>query len=187
MRDAAVALFFPEGLWMSHCLRRWLSVLGAFVAMSIRARGTARADDWGTAHADDWGCQVILCLSSPIKKLWAAPRHGDPLPTCDSGSGGSQGASALNTFASAAYCREELLYRGGPEHSELLCNARGAINVEINGALYTWVWWDVRGAGRTITEFYGGGSTAIPYDPTYPARLFLERESESSGGQGGCE
>ncbi|WP_408426194.1 hypothetical protein [Paraburkholderia strydomiana] len=189
MCNVAVAAFFPDGLRVSLCLRRWLRVLGTFVGMSILAPGTA--------HADDWGCQVILCLSSPggpeqygecvppIEKLWAALRHGDPFPTCDFGSGGSQGTSASNTFASAAYCREDLLYWGGPEQSELLCNARGAINVEINGALYTRVWWDARGTDRTITEFYGAGSTATPYDPTQSVRIFLERESENSGGQGG--
>jgi hypothetical protein len=93
----------------------------------------------------------------------------------------------VNIFASASYCREDLLYWGGPEQSELLCNARGAINVEINSALYTRVWWDARGADRTITEFYGAGGTAVPHEPTQSARLFLEREYESSGGHGGGE
>jgi len=88
-------------------------------------------------------------------------------------------------LASAGYCREDLLYWGGPEQSELLCNARGAINVEIDGTLYTRVWWDARGADRTITEFYGGGTTQVSYDPTQSVRLFLEHEYENSGGQGG--
>jgi hypothetical protein len=123
----------------------------------------------------------------PVEKLWDALRHGDPFPTCDFGAGGSQGTSGVNIFASAGYCREDLLYWGGHEQSELLCNARGAINVEIDGALYTRVWWDARGADRTITEFYGGGTTQVSYDPTQSARLFLEREYESSGGQGGGE
>ncbi|MDR8394863.1 MAG: hypothetical protein RXR20_21115 [Paraburkholderia sp.] len=174
-----------------RALRCWVAVVAACLGTSILAPGTARADDWG--------CQVILCLSNPggpeqygecvppIGKLWAALRHGDPFPTCDFGAGGSQGTSAANIFASAGYCREDLLYWGGPEQSELLCNARGAINVEIDGALYTRVWWDARGTDRTITEFYGAGSTAVPYQPTQSARLFLEREYDSAGGQGGGE
>jgi hypothetical protein len=149
------------------------------------------------AHADDWGCQVILCLSNPggpeqfsecvppIEKLWNALRHGDPFPTCDFGAGGSQGTSASNTFASAAYCREDLIHWGGPEDSELLCGARGAINVDINGQLYTRVWWDADGEDRTITEFYGRGSTAAAYDPRQSAHLFIERMQREEGGEGG--
>ncbi|WP_423191680.1 hypothetical protein [Burkholderia multivorans] len=174
-----------------RALRCWVTVVAAFLGTSILLPGAARADDWG--------CQVILCLSNPggpeqyaecvppIEKLWAALRHGDPFPTCDFGAGGSQGTSAANVFASAGYCREDLLYWGGPEQGELLCNARGAINVEIDGALYTRVWWDARGTDRTITEFYGAGGTAVPYQPTQSARLFLERECDSTGGQGGGE
>lgn len=196
MRDAALITTCPAGMTTARpallrALRCWVAVVAAFLGTSILAPGTARADDWG--------CQVILCLSNPggpeqygecvppIGKLWAALRHGDPFPTCDFGAGGSQGTSAANIFASAGYCREDLLYWGGPEQSELLCNARGAINVEIDGALYTRVWWDARGTDRTITEFYGAGSTAVPYQPTQSARLFLEREYDSAGGQGGGE
>ncbi|SOE69253.1 hypothetical protein SAMN05414139_03498 [Burkholderia sp. D7] len=147
------------------------------------------------AHADDWGCQVILCLSNPggpeqytecvppIEKLWRALRHGDPFPTCDFGAGGSQDTSASNTFGSAAYCREDLLYWGGPEKSELLCGARGAINVDIDGELYTRVWWDASDEGRTITEFYGAGSADAPYDPMQSARLFRERMQREEGGE----
>jgi hypothetical protein len=188
MRNTGIAI---TGRRLLRALRRWSIVLAAFVGMSIVTPGTA--------HADDWGCQVILCLSNPggpeqygecvppIEKLWAALRHGDPFPTCDFGAGGSQGTLAANTFADAGYCRGDLLYWGGPEQSELLCNARGAINVEINDTLYTRVWWDARGTDRTITDFYGAGRTEIPYDPTQSAHLFLEREYESAGGQGGGE
>ncbi|RKE39499.1 hypothetical protein B0G76_5927 [Paraburkholderia sp. BL23I1N1] len=192
MHDAAISFDIAiAGRGLLWVLRRWLIVLAAFVGASIVAPGTS--------HADDWGCQVILCLSNPggpeqygecvppIGRLWAALRHGDPFPTCDFGAGGSQGTSAVNIFAGTGYCREDLLYWGGPKQSELRCNAHGAINVEIDGVLYTRVWWDARGADLTITEFYGAGSTAIPYEPTQSARLFLEREYESPGGQGGGE
>lgn len=187
MRDTAVGI---TGRRAVRALRRRSAVLAAFLGTSILAPGTA--------YADDWGCQVILCLSSPggpeqygecvppIEKLWAALRHGDPFPTCDFGAGGAQGTSATNTFASAGYCREDLLYWGGPEQGELLCNARGAVSLDINGSLYTRVWWDARGPDRTITEFYGADSMQMQYDPTQSARQFLEREWESEGGdQGG--
>lgn len=192
MRDAAIPFdIAARGGALLPALRRWSGVIAAFVGVSILVPGTARADDWG--------CQVILCLSNaggpeqygecvpPIERLWQALRHGEPFPTCDFGARGPQGTSVGNTFASAGYCREDLLYWGGPEQGEPLCNARGAINVEINGALYTRVWWDAGCADRTITEFYGAGSTAVPYEPTRSADLFLEREYGIPGGQGGGE
>ncbi len=183
-------IFGKLGLRRMCCIvRRWSIALAMFVGTSVFAPGLA--------YADDWGCQVILCLSNPggpeqysecvppIEKLWAALRHGDPFPTCDFGAGGSQGTSATNTFASGGYCREDLLHWGGPEQSELLCRATGAINVDIDNQLYTRVWWDVSGQGRTITEFYGAGSTEMPYDPSQSAALFLqqtERQDDFGGG-----
>ena len=178
-------------VWCSLC--RWPVALGIYLAASVFAPGLA--------HADDWGCQILLCLSDPggpeqygecvppIEKLWNALRHGDPFPTCDFGAGGSQGTSASNIYASAAYCREDLIYWGGPEQSELLCGARGAINVDINGRLYARVWWDANAEDRTITEFYDAGSTQgstqAPYDPTQAAREFIERVDREEGGDGG--
>ncbi|WP_028221018.1 hypothetical protein [Paraburkholderia oxyphila] len=169
---------------------RWAIALALFAGTSLLAPCVARADDWG--------CQVLLCLSNPggpeqygacvppIERLWSALRHGDPFPTCDFGAGGSHGTFATNTFASDAYCRENLLYWGGPEQSELLCCATGAINVDIDNQLYTRVWWDVAGAGSTITEFYGAGSTQVPYDPSQSAALFLQQsEQQNSAGGGG--
>jgi hypothetical protein len=173
--------------WASRLMRCQSLGLACFIGTSVIAPGLA--------HAEDWGCQVILCLSNPggpeqytecvppIEKLWRALRHGDPFPTCDFGAGASQGTSAANTFASAAYCREDLLYWGGPEQSELFCGARGAINVEIDGELYTRVWWDADGEDRTITEFYGAGSIEAPYDPTESGRLFMERMQREEGGE----
>ncbi|WP_321907918.1 hypothetical protein [Paraburkholderia sp. J11-2] len=179
---------------MRSIVRRWTLALTLVAGTSVLAPGVA--------HADDWGCQVLLCLSnpggreqygarvSPIERLWSALRHGDSVPTCDFGTGGSQGTSATNTFAGGGYCREHLLYWGGPEQSELLCGATGAINVDIDNQLYTRVWWDVAGAGSTVTEYYGTGSTQVPsqvpYDPSRSAVLFLQQsEQQNSAGGGG--
>jgi len=176
-------------LVMRGFARRWALALTLFAGVSLLAPGIA--------YADDWGCQVLLCLSNPggpeqygacvppIERLWSALRHGDPFPTCDFGTGGSQGTFATNTFASGGYCREDLLYWGGPEQSELLCRATGAINVDIDNQLYTRVWWDAAGAGSTITEFYGAGSTQVPYDPSQSAALFLQRSEQSNSLGGG--
>jgi hypothetical protein len=188
--------FEPNGMWLRKIhgiVRRWALALTLCASTSLLAPGVA--------HADDWGCQVLLCLSNPggpeqygacvppIEKLWRALRHGDPFPSCAFGSGGSQGSFATNTFASGGYCREDLLHWGGPEQSELLCRATGAISVNIDDQLYTRVWWDVASTGSTITEFYGAGSTRgpshIPYDPSQAAALFLQqREQQNSFGGG---
>ncbi|VWB63236.1 hypothetical protein BLA23254_02933 [Burkholderia lata] len=174
---------------MRDALRCGFFGVALFAGMSVVAPDLA--------HADDWGCQVILCLSSPggpeqysecvppIEKLWSALRHGDPFPTCDFGAGGSQGTFATNTFASSGYCREDLLYWGGPEQSELLCRAFGAINVSIDNQLYARVWWDVGGPGTTIAEFYGTGSTLVPYDPMQSAKFFLQKINPRDSGFGG--
>lgn len=177
-------------LTMRGVVRRWLLARALFAGTSILLPGVA--------HADDWGCQVLLCLSNPggpelysacvppIERLWSALRHGDCFPTCDFGAGRSQGTFATNTFASGGYCREDLLYWGGLEQSELLCRATGAINVDIDNQLYTRVWWDVSGTGPTITEFYGAGRTQVPYDPSQSAALFLQQtEQQNSFGGGG--
>jgi len=173
---------------MRDVLRGWMSALALFAGTAVLAPGLARADDWG--------CQVLLCLSNPggpeqygacvppIEKLWTALRHGDPFPTCDFGTGGSTGTSASNTFASGGYCREDLLYWGGPGQSELMCGATGAINVDIDNQL-TRVWWGVSGQGRTITEFYGAGGTQVPYDPYQSAALFLQYTGQQSSFGGG--
>lgn len=172
-----------------QAMRGWSLVLVFVASAAVFVPGVARADDWG--------CQVVLCLSNPggpeqysecvppIERLWRALRHGDPFPTCDFGAGGSQGTFASNTFASGGYCREDLLYWGGPEQSELLCRAFGAINVDINNQLYTRVWWDVGGPGFTVTESYGAGSTQVPYDPTQSATLFLQQMEQQDNGPGG--
>ncbi|MBN3804358.1 hypothetical protein GXB81_15050 [Paraburkholderia sp. Ac-20336] len=182
MKMARIVLWCREPRVMRSIARRWLIALALLAGTSVFAPGVA--------YADDWGCQVILCLSNPggpeqygecvplIEKLWRALRHGEPFPTCDFDTGAARGTSASNTFASAGYCREDLLVWGAPEQGELLCRASGAINVEIDSQLYARVWWDVGGQGPTITEFYGTGSTQVPYDPTQSAALFLQRTEQ---------
>jgi hypothetical protein len=175
----------------TRCIaRQWSIALMLFAGTSIFVPGVA--------YADDWGCQVLLCLSNPggpeqysacvppIERLWSALRHGDPFPTCDFGAGGSDGTFATNTFASGGYCREDLLYWGGPEQSELMCRATGAINVDINNQLYARVWWAVNGQDRTLTEFYGAGSMQVPYNPSQSASEFLQQigRQDNLGGRG---
>ncbi|WP_235993974.1 hypothetical protein [Paraburkholderia solitsugae] len=179
---------------MGAALIRHAASYRSFAALALIA---ACAFASGIAHADDWGCQVILCLSNPggpeqysecvppIERLWRALRHGDPFPTCNFRAGSSQGTFATNTFACSGYCREDLLYWGEAEQSELRCDASGAINVDIDDQLYTRVWWGVRGQVLTITEFYGAGSAQVSYNPTKSAALFLQQAEQQENGFGG--
>jgi hypothetical protein len=163
------------------------------------------------AFADAWGCQVLLCLADPrgpeteagckppIEKLWNALEHGKPFPTCDLNSSvadlppdvrGSLPASALNSRngtgaqnigAGSNYCSPDLLFWGPPEQSMLTCGARGAINVTIDKTLFTRVWWGINGK-TSITEFYGQGSTTVPYDPASSAQQFLSKTDTPGSG-----
>ena len=167
----------PRAMW--GIARRWSFALALLAGASAFAPSVV--------YADDWGCQVMLCLSNPggpeqygecvppIEKLRRALRHGDPFPTCEYGAGTAQAMSVTNTFASGDYCREDLLVWGGPVRGELQCRATGAINVTIDNQLATRIWWDVHGQASTVSEFYGAGSTQMPYDPTQSAALFLQR------------
>ncbi|MFL9989334.1 hypothetical protein [Paraburkholderia sediminicola] len=159
---------------MRGVLRRWSTARALCAGASIFAPGLA--------HADDWGCQVLLCLSSPggpeqysacvppIEKLWRALRHGDPFPSCDFGSSGSQGP-----FASGAYCRDDLLYRRDPEQRERLGRATGAINPDLDRQLHTRVWWDVAGTGPVIV------------DPSRATALFLQQVGQQTSAGGGSQ
>jgi hypothetical protein len=162
--------------------------------------------------ADDWGCQVLLCLADPrgpeteseckppIEKLWNALEHGKSFPTCDLNSSAAnlspdvrssvpasarnagQGTGAQNVGAGPNYCSPNLLFWGPPEQSMLTCGARGAINVTIDNHLFTRVWWGVN-VKTTVTEFYGQGSTTVPYDPASSAQQFLSRTDAPGTGE----
>jgi hypothetical protein len=162
-------------------------------------------------YADDWGCQVLLCLADPrgpetesqckppIDKLWDALEHGKAFPTCDLNSSAadtppdvvsslpasalnaSEGTGAQNVSAGPNYCSPDLLFWGPPEQSMLTCGARGAINVTINNTLFTRVWWGIDGR-TTSTEFFGLGSTTLPYDPASSAQRFLSKTEVSGPG-----
>ena len=196
---------------MKRTLRKFMVVVvGAMTAWSMFAPTLARADDWRCTVilclANPGGPeQYAECVPS-VEKLWSTLRHGDPFPTCDFNSSENDlpadvrkalpssllanlgsGSGASNTWASGSYCREDLLYWGPPEQSMLDCRARGAINVTIDGSLFTRVWWDAAAQGTTITEYYGSGSTQVPYDPAQAATLFLQAQQQQSqqDGSGG--
>ncbi|CAE6846663.1 hypothetical protein R75461_07276 [Paraburkholderia nemoris] len=196
-----------------RAMRRTNALFLACVAGATALQSpVVRADDWGCTVllclADPRGPEAESACVPPIEQLWTALRHGDPFPTCDFNSSlndlpadlrnaipasaldnlGS-GSGAANTPASAGYCREDLLHWGGPEQSELLCNASGAINVTIDGTLFTRVWWDAGGQGASISEYYGtplaGVPVAAPYDPAQAAQQFMQLQNANQSGNGG--
>ncbi|KVU84279.1 hypothetical protein WK76_24955 [Burkholderia ubonensis] len=202
---------------MKRLFRNLFLTFSLMATWSVIAPTMARADDWGCkvllCLANPGGPEQYGACVPPIEKLWSALSHGDPFPSCDFQSSLANlppqiraaipesllanlgaGTGATNTWSGAGYCRQDLLYWGGPEQSQLLCDASGAINVTIDGGLYTRVWWGVGGLGgltngsTTITEYYGSGSTQAQYDPTLAAKLFLQKQQqmqEQSGGSGG--
>ncbi|WP_429440833.1 hypothetical protein [Paraburkholderia sp. GAS33] len=192
------------------------SIFLAAIAATLLPSRFALADDWGCqvvlCLADPRGPEAESACVPPIGKLWTALRHGDPFPTCNFNSSSTDlpssvlsaipastlanlgnGSGAVNVAASSNYCREDLLHWGGPEQSELLCSASGAINVTIDGTLFTRVWWDAPGQDSTIAEYYGtpmaGVPATAPYDPTMAAQQFMQLQNETdygnSGGNGG--
>jgi hypothetical protein len=215
----ALAVFEAYGARVSaaHRPRRLLrlkNVLLTMIAagMVLPHASVALADDWGCqvilCLSDPRGPEAEAACVPPIEQLWTALRHGDPFPTCDFNSSISDlppnlqsvipqsvlanlgaGTGASNTFASGSYCRPDLLHWGGPEQSELLCSAQGAISVTIDGSLWSRVWWDAPGVGSTITEYYGtpypGIANSVAYDPAQAAALFTQTSNLNSGGNDG--
>ncbi|QVN18973.1 hypothetical protein [Burkholderia pyrrocinia] len=202
---------------MKKFFRNLIMALSLMTVWSVVAPTLARADDWGCqvllCLANPGGPEQYAQCVPPIEKLWSALSHGDPFPSCDFSAGLANlapairaaipasllanlgaGTGASNTWAGGGYCREDLVYWGGPEQSVLMCGASGAINVIIDGTLYTRVWWGVSYPGSlaglslngstssTITEFYGSGSTQKPYDPTQAGAQFLQQQQQQQNG-----
>ncbi|WP_254221493.1 hypothetical protein [Burkholderia multivorans] len=198
---------------MNHATRRFLrNVLVALsLAMTLSAMpALAHADDWGCqvllCLANPGGPEQYSTCVPPIERLWTALRHGDPFPACDFSAGLASlspevrdaipavwlanlgaGTGASNTWAGSGYCREDLLYWGGPEQSMPLCRATGAINVMIDGTLYTRVWWGTVGVGgnSTITEYYGppdlsGVLDQVAYDPTQAFARWMQAQDDTA-------
>ncbi|AOK67879.1 hypothetical protein [Burkholderia multivorans] len=202
---------------MNHTIKRLFRrcLVALSLAMTLSFVPTlARADDWGCqvllCLANPGGPEQYGACVPPIEKLWKALSQGDPFPSCDFSAGLASlpsdvrnaipaawlanlgaGTGASNTWASGGYCRVDLLYWGGPEQSVPLCRASGAINVTIDGQLYTRVWWGTSGGtssaagSSTITEYYGpsglsGVQDQTAYDPTQALALWMQAQDQES-------
>lgn len=107
------------------------------------------------------GCLVMLCLAAPSWSSIAQcvdPVHqvlhdlarGRPFPSCDSSGGSSR---AQNSWSSPpAYCPPQYTHSFTDAGTFFTCDYDGAIEVLIDGALWSRTWWHLWG-GDTVTEF----------------------------------
>lgn len=144
-----------------------LAALGAFSA--------------APAYAVD-GCKLLLCLAGPwgsisecrgtVLQAFRDMARGRPFPTCAmSGAGNSAG----NNWADQSTC--PAMYRQYDSDSGAYsgCTYPGRITVNINGALWSQVYWDY--SGNTSTWYSDAARTqltqpnAAPLDDTFNSDL----------------
>jgi hypothetical protein len=128
-----------------------LICIAAFSALLLITPGAQALD----------GCRVLLCLAAPdwsaipqcvppIEELLADLADGDAFPTCDM-SGAGNGAS--NQWASApANCPPQYTVAYHIDiYTAYRCEYTGAIEVDVNGTLWSTTWWSMH--GNTVTDF----------------------------------
>jgi hypothetical protein len=113
-----------------------------------------------TARAAD-GCLVLLCFAAPswsaipqcvppIREVLRDLARGRPFPNCSMSGAGN---SATHRWSSApAYCPPQYTRAIQLESSvTYACDYDGAVDVNIDGSLWTRTWWSM--AGGTVTEY----------------------------------
>ncbi len=112
------------------------------------------------ARAAD-GCLVLLCLAAPswhsiaqcvdpVRQVLRDLARGRPFPSC---SMSGRGNSASNQWASApAFCPPQYTSSTELESGTVyICAYAGAVEVNVDGALWSRVWWSP--SGDSVTEF----------------------------------
>ena len=127
------------------------------------------------AHAVD-GCLVLLCFAAPswssiaqcvppIQQVLSDLVRGRPFPTCSmSGAGNNASAQSSNppTYCPPQYTRVDYLESG----SRYTCDYDGAVEVDVNGALWTRTWWNE--SGDSVTEFTPAAKAQLgTWDPRF--------------------
>ena len=113
-----------------------------------------------SAHAVD-GCLVLLCFAAPswsaipqcvppIRQVLRDLARGRPFPICSMAGGGN---SATHRWSSApAFCPSQYTSISGHDgNGTPLCAYDGAVEVRIEGDLWTRTWWSR--AGNNVTEY----------------------------------
>jgi hypothetical protein len=107
------------------------------------------------------GCLVLLCLAAPnwqniaqcvdpVRQVLRDLARGRPFPTCAMSGNGS---SASNQSSSApAYCPPQYTSSyDSYDRAVYVCAYAGAVEVNVDGALWSRVWWNP--SGDSVTEF----------------------------------
>ena len=135
-------------LWLTAA---WGISAGVFIGMASLPKSAQAVD----------GCLVLLCFAAPswsaipqcvppIKQVLNDLAHGRPFPTCAmSGTGNS----ATNKRSSApAYCPPQYSRKSEYDgNAAEMCEFDGAVEVSIEGGLWTRTWWSL--SGDSVTEY----------------------------------
>ena len=138
------------------------------------------------ARAAD-GCLVLLCLAAPswqnigqcidpVRSVLNDLLHGRPFPTCDMSGSGNR---ATNQWSNApSYCPPQYTHSYDLESGTVYgCDYDGAVEVNVNGALWTRTWW--RSGGDSVTEYTPAAKTQLGtldtrFDDDYAQWLALQ-------------
>jgi hypothetical protein len=160
------------------------AALAGLVASAALVCPPARAVD---------GCLVLLCLAAPswssvlqcvapVQQMLDDLAHGRPFPTCSMSGAGNQGSQRWSNppgFCPPQYTHADPLESG----TRYTCDYDGAVEVDIDGALWSRTWWRI--AGGTVTEFSAAakaqlGSWDPRFDDDYAAWLALQPQEPSA-------
>ena len=127
------------------------------------------------ARAAD-GCLAMLCLAAPswssiqqcvatVESVLNDLAHGRPFPSCDMAGAGNNATlewSNPPTFCPPQYTTTTLL----ESTTTYQCLFAGAVEVDVNGALWTRTWWSE--SGDSVTEFTPAAKAALgTWDPRF--------------------
>ena len=136
------------------------------------------------AHAVD-GCLALLCFAAPswssiaqcvapVRQVLDDIAHGHPFPSCSMSGAGN---SARHQWSSAPdYCPPQYTHAIALESGlTYTCDYNGAVEVRIDGALWSRTWWQM-GPADSVTEFSPAakaqlGSWNTRFDDDYAAWL----------------
>ena len=137
------------------------------IALCIGASTPASAAD---------GCLALLCFAAPswssieqciatVESVLNDLAHGRPFPSCDTAGAGNDATlkwSNPPTFCPPQYTTTTLL----ESTTTYQCLFAGAVEVDVNGALWTRTWWSE--SGDSVTEFTPAAKAALgAWDPRF--------------------
>jgi hypothetical protein len=122
------------------------------------------------------GCKFLLCIAGPwasiaecrpvVLEVFRDMARGQPLPSC---SMSGDGNAASNLWTSEATCPAMYRIYDQESGSFARCLYPGRISVQVNGSLWSQVYWDFSGYSTTwysdaAKSMLGQGTTAVPGD-----------------------